>query len=67
MELTRRVVLVVALMTVCSAAELQAQYQKLSEVPFTEVRIDDEFWTPKLETVRKKYTVRTRHGYYAKQ
>jgi len=39
---------------VWTAVEAQEQYQELSAVPFTEVRIDDEFWTPKLQTVRKK-------------
>jgi len=40
--------------TFCSVVEAQEQHQKLTAVPFTDVRIDDEFWAPRLQTVREK-------------
>jgi len=35
-------------------AAAEAQYWKLSAVPFTDVRIEDEFWAPRLRTTREK-------------
>jgi DUF1680 family protein len=32
----------------------EAQYRKLTAVPFTEVRIEDDFWAPRLRTTREK-------------
>jgi len=54
MKLGKTLVSVLMIGVVCSTAEVQSQYQGLSPVPFTDVRIEDEFWAPKLETVREK-------------
>ena len=36
------------------SANVMADQPKLSAVPFTEVRIEDDFWLPRLETTRDK-------------
>ncbi len=54
MRLRKTLGFVLVMGVVCSAGEVQGQYQKLSPIPFTEVHIDDKFWAPRLETVREK-------------
>jgi DUF1680 family protein len=54
MRLPRTVVFVLVIGAVGITTEVEGQYQKLTAVPFTDVRIDDEFWAPRLDTVRDK-------------